>query len=231
MSAETTPPVPGAFGTWTVRLLALIGVLGCLAVIAIALVMFGLSGIGAGAPAKVEAAATHEVFAVNNVGAVHGTNLIRMDVEASSDQRGSVSRGDSGDRRNVVLLDIVTGASRRVLPDNNRRIADFRFLDRGTDDPAVVDRDDGEGAKGTASPWYMVRIDQPGDTGLEDVMIGSIATGKQAVVLTGIDGVDSAWLADAGHIALILRDHRKLSYRLIDTASFKVSASHLIAID
>jgi len=232
MSAEATPPAPGAFGTWTVRFLALIGVLGCLALIVIAIGIGVLSG-PRNDPAKVETSDSKETFTIDNVAAVPGTRLIRMEVEASGGTRGSLSGPRGGDRRNIVLLDSVTGASRRILPDNKRHIDEFRFLPGGADDHLLAETglDERDSGKAPTALWYLLMIDQPGDAGLKDLVVGSIATGKQVVVLTGIDGIDSAWLADAGHIALILRDHRKLSYRLIDTASFKVSASHPIAID
>ena len=78
--------------------------------------------------------------------------------------------------------------------------------------------------------FYLV-IDQPGEAHLADLMVGSIADERQAIVLTGIDGVDSVWMPDAGHVAVIVRDKRRLFYRIIDMRNFKVTASHPIAID
>jgi len=228
MSAEPAPAASGIFARWTIRGLAVIGVLGCLAFIASVAIVFDVSGPRY-APAKVEAADTHEVFTVDDVKPVQGTRLIRMDVQAAEERGGgSLSgRGSNGDQRNLVLLDTVTGTSRRVLPDNRRRISEYGFLPGehgGRDDVAQEDTT----AKAVTS-YYLV-IAQPGDTGLADLMVGSIS-GRQAVVLTGIDGVDSVWMPDAAHIAAIVRDKRKLYYRIIDMSSFTVTASHPIAID
>ena len=229
MSAEPTPTGSGIFATWTIRGLAVIGLLGCLALIAIVAILFDVSGQRY-APAKVEAADTHEVFTVSDIKPVQGTDLIRMDVDASEERgAGSLSgRGSNADQRNIALLDTVTGTSRRILPDNRRRISEYGLLpgDHSARDDII---EEGTAAKAVTS-YYLV-IAQPGDAGLVDLMVGSIASGRQAIVMTGIDGVDSVWMPDAGHIAAIVRDKRKLFYRIIDMSNFKVTASHPIAID
>jgi hypothetical protein len=233
MSAEPAPAGAGIFARWTVRGLAVIGLLGCVAFIAVAAVLFDLSGPRY-APAKVETADTHEVFTVSNINPLRGTDLISMDVKASEGRgNGSLSGGRSGsDQRNIVLLNTTTGASRRVLQDNHRQISEFGFLpgDRSNRDDVAEAMAEGNATTKAVTSYYLV-IAQPGDAGLADLMVGSVASEKQAVVLTGIDGVDSVWMPDATHIAVIVRDRRKLFYRIIDMSNFKVTASHPIAID
>ena len=229
MSAEPAPAGSGIFARWTIRGLAVIGLLGCLALIAILIMLSGITR-PVYAPAKVEAAGTHEVFTVSNIHPVPHTDLVSMDVQASEDRgSGSLSgRGSGSDQRNIVLLDTVTGASRRILADNRRRISEYGFLPGDHGGRGDVTNEDTT-TKAVTS-YYLV-IDQPGDAGLIDLMVGSLASGRQAVVLTGIDGVDSVWMPDAGHIAVIVRDKRRLFYRTIDMNNFKVATSHPIAID
>ena len=233
MSAEPAPAGSDIFARWTIRGLAAIGLLGCLAFVAIiAIIMiFEMEGPRR-PPATVEGAGTHEVFTVENINPVPHTDLISMEVHPAderADGSGYSVRGSSSDRRNIVLLNTVTGASRRILPDNRRHVDEYGFLprDHGNRDEATG----GEAkAKAAVTSYYLV-IDQPGETHLADLMLGSIAGERQAVVLTGIDGVDSVWMPDAGHVAVIVRDKHRLFYRIIDMSNFKITASHAIAID
>jgi hypothetical protein len=233
MSAEPVPAGSGMFATWTIRGLAVIGLLGCLAFVAIIVIimLFQMEGPRR-APATVEATGTHEVFTVENINPVPHTDLMSMEVHPSderADGSGYSVRGSSSDQRNIVLLNTVTGASRRILPDNHRHIDEYGFLPgkHGNRDEATGG--DAE-AKAAVTSYYLV-IDQPGEAHLADLMVGSIAGERQAVVLTGIDGVDSVWMPDAGHVAVIVRDKHRLFYRIIDMSNFKVTASHPIAID
>lgn len=236
MSDNAVPSATGgSFSKWTIRIMAAIGVLGCLALIAIALMAFGITrGGGRYQPAKVEAADTREVFTVGNVDSIPRTNLIRLDVWAARSQGSSYSGGSRDDRRNIILFNTSTGASRRILPDNNRRIDELWLLP-GDRTRSPVDQVEAlaDAATDAAAPpaWYVLLVDQPGEDDLGDLLVGSIATGNQAYVMTGIDGVDSIWSPDATHIAAIVRDKRKLFYRVIDMTTLKVSASRPIAID
>lgn len=237
MSAEASGTADSRLAKWTIRLLAVVGVLGCLAVIAIAAMLSTVS-FGHRQPATVQAAATKQVFAIGNVGKVPHTNLITIEVratEAGSDAYASGSlRGRNDDLRNILLLDTGSGQSRRLLADNSRRIDDFRLL---PNDSGHDDMDDVIGAMGPGKPGelpsccYYLLLDRAGVGDLKDVVLGVIANGKQAVVLQGIDGVDSISMPDATHVALIVRQQRRLSYRVIDLADFRITANHPIAID
>ena len=235
MSADTPAPAPRApsFQAWTIRILALVGVLACLALI-------GLFVLASGAlrpqqqPAKVEAADRSETFTIGQVSPIAGGTLLRMDVMASSGDGGSYS-GSRDDRRNVRLFDTATGHSRRVLPDNRRQIARFDLLpdDGGDTDDLLTAADDAISAttRRTVPPrWYLLLAEQNGP-GLQDVLVGDLVTGRQAWVLRGVDGVDSVTVPDAGHVALVLREQRKLFYRTIDMTRLAVATSAPIAID
>lgn len=236
MSDNAVPSATGSgFSKWTIRIMAAVGVLGCLALIAIALMAFGITrGGGRYQPAKVEAGDAREVFTVGNVGAIPGTNLIRLDVWAARSRGSSYSGGSRDDQRNVILFNSSTGESRRILPDNKRRIDESWLLpsDRNRSPADQLEALADGAADATIPPaWYVLLVDQPGENGLDDLLVGSIATGNQAYVMTGIDGVDSIWTPDATHIAAIVRDKRKLFYRVIDMTTLKVSTSRPIAID
>ena len=215
-------------------MLAIVGVLGCLAVITI-VVMLSTISFGRHEPATVQAAATKQVFAIGNIGKVQHSNLITIEVRATeegSDSYASGSlRGRNDDLRNILLLDTSTGQSRRLLPDNSRRIGDFRLLPNDPDHDDVLP-DMGADKTGKAPPccYYLV-LDRADNSGLKDVILGVIGTGKQAMALQAVDGVDSISMPDNTHVALIVRQQRRLSYRVIDLADFKVTANHPIAID
>ncbi|MDB5708828.1 MAG: hypothetical protein JWL96_898 [Sphingomonas bacterium] len=237
MSAEASGAANSQFAKWTIRLLAVVGILGCLAVITIAVILSTVS-FGHHEPATVQAAATKQVFTIGNIGKVPHTNLITIEVratEAGGDAYADGSlRGRNDDLRNILMLDTGSGQSRRLLPDNGRRIDDFRLL---PNDANHDDLDDVIGTMGPGKPGkmpsccYYLLLDRPDASGLKDVMLGVIATGKQAMVLQGVEGVDSISMPDIGHVAVIVRQQRKLSYRIIDLADFKVTANHPIAID
>lgn len=174
MSAEPAPAGSDIFARWTIRGLAAIGLLGCLAFVAIiAIIMiFEMEGPRR-PPATVEGAGTHEVFTVENINPVPHTDLISMEVHPAderADGSGYSVRGSSSDRRNIVLLNTVTGTSRRILPDNRRHVDEYGFLpgDHGNRDEATG----GEAkAKAAVTSYYLV-IDQPGETHLADLMLG-----------------------------------------------------------
>jgi hypothetical protein len=234
MSAEPAPAAQGSFGTWTIRALALIGLLGCLALVALVVMVAGVS-MQRREPARVETGDTHQIFSVGNVDAIPRTSLVRMDVRADRGSDDPYSSGGREDRRNIILLDTATGTSRRLRPNNNRRIADFGLLpgdERSTEFEVMADSAaPGDANKAKAKPvWYYMLLDRADDTGI-DLVLGSLASTQQATVLTAIDGVDSRWMLDATHLALIVREKRKLSYRVIDLTSFKVTSARAIAID
>jgi hypothetical protein len=234
MSAEAPAAANRAFAKWTIRLLAMVGVLGCLALIAIA-VMLSTVRFGRHEPAAVQAAATKQVFTIGSVEKVPHSNLITIDVRATengSDSYASGSlRGRDDDRRNILLLDTGTGQSRRILPDNSRRIDDFRLLPRGRDSDDMLPGASLDETDKAPPCCYYLTLDRADGSGLKDVMLGVIAPEKQAVVLRGVDGIDAISMPDRGHVAMIVRQQRRLSYRVVDLADFRIAASHPIAID
>jgi hypothetical protein len=236
MSAEegAAPPRPRAH--WIVWLFAIVGMLGILAFIVVVAFAFGSSG----RPyqrAKVAGTRAQETFTVGSADPLKGTDLVRMNISASNAGAGSYSgRGD--DVRNVLLLNRRTGESRRILPDNSHRVGQVVFLpaqgDEGISDGDDILLKDVSGAtddRRYPPAYYLLQFERSDGRGLDDVLVGRLADGKQAVVMTGIDGVDSSWMDSPTRLGLIVRENLRLSYRIVDIPSLKVVENRPIAID
>jgi hypothetical protein len=132
------------------------------------------------------------------------------------------------------MIDRKSGDSRKLLPDNSRRIANSHFLSakadmRGNDDALVQPSE----PKAPVEPiaYYLLETDDPSQPKHEDVLVGRLSDRQQAYVMSGIDGIDTLWMLSPTQIGLIVRDHLKLYYRVIDIPSLKVVQSRPIAID
>lgn len=234
MSAEeaAAPRAPRAH--WIVWLFAIVGLGG---IVAFILLVAAVTGpFDRRQPAKVAGTKAEETFTVGGVQPLTGTQLVQMDIAASGGS-GSYS-GKGPDVRNILLLDRRTGASRRILPDNSRRISRSSFLPAQAEQVAQTAGDalmgvDGRTADDSRAPpaYYLLEVEQRGNPELEDLLVGRIADGKQAFVMTGIDGVDSTWMDSPTRLGLIVREKLRLYYRVIDIRSLKVVENRPIAID
>jgi hypothetical protein len=216
---------------WIVWLFALVGLAGILAIIVLAVKVS--SAFDRYEPAKVAGTKAEETFTVQSVQALSGTDLLQMEIGTPA-PAGSYSGGGS-DLRNILLLDRKTGASRRLLPDNSRRIRQSRFLPARAEPgaaPADALLTDARTAEERVPPaYYLLEVADDRDGGPVDVLIGRLADGRQAVVMTGIDGVDLSWMDSPTRIGLIVREKLRLSYRIVDIPSLKVVENRPIAID
>lgn len=213
---------------------AIVGLLGTLAFILI--VTFAFSGSGRYEPAEV-AGKRAETFTVGSAYPLKGTELVRMDIAASQGSSGSYS-GRGPDVRNILLLNRRTGESRRILPDNSHRVGRALFLPaQGEEGIANEEGDLLAGSSGVSgdgrhpAAYYLLQFERSDGRGLDDVLVGRLADGKQAVVMTGIDGVDSSWMDSPTRLGLIVREKLSLYYRIVDIPSLKVVESRPIAID
>ncbi|HEX4736962.1 MAG TPA: hypothetical protein VH331_05310 [Allosphingosinicella sp.] len=217
---------------WAVQLLAAAGLLAIAGFIVIVLFIVGI-GRSEYQPRKVQGNDREVTFTVGNPEDLPGTDLIKLDV-AVSDADGSYSASSGRDSRNFLLIDRKTGDSRKLLPDNGRRIADAHFLPakaemRGNDDALARPSE----PKAPAEPvaYYLIETDDPSQPQREDVLVGRLSDRQQAYIMSGIDGIDTLWMLSPTQIGLIVRDHLKLYYRVIDVPSLKVVQSRPIAID
>jgi hypothetical protein len=237
MSADSPSTRPGTH--WLIWLFAAVGLLGLLAIIALAALILGI-GRGERQPAaQVAGERKTIVFTVSAPQEVPGTNYVQISVNASGGGGGS-SPYSSGtdDRRNILLIDKMSGASRRILPDNARRITDSRFLpakpqlvDGTPEDEALLAAAGDGGAKPEPAVYYLLELERADRSGPRDVLVGTIASGRQGFVMEGIDGVDTVWMQSATRVALIVRERLGLYYRVVDIPSLRVVESRPIEID
>lgn len=232
MSAD--PPGAGAARRtphWLVIGLATVGVL---AVFFTALLLaFGFLGLGFGGgeePARVADKRGETIFVIGQVQTLAGTDLVRMDIAAgrSEDPYGSIGSGSGGqDVRNILLLDRTTGASRKLLPDNSRHIEDVRFLAARADKAASPDT----GKADDAPPaYYLLTIRAAGKGRGKDVLVGALASARQAFVMRGIAGIETSWMQSPTQIGLIVRENLSLHYRIVDIPTLRVVTSRPVQV-
>jgi hypothetical protein len=209
---------------------------GLLALVAFIGIMVLTSSFGGPAEeAKVAGRAKEKtVFEIGAPQRIPGTNLVRMDVNVSGGASNPYgSSGGGPDQRNIVLLDEATGASRRLLPENGRRIDQAHFLPAmrtepaGSGDYALAKGED----EGAPPAYYALVLVRPGDSRMKDVLVGRLGDGRQRLVMEGIDGVDGIWMQSPTRLAMIVREGLRLYLRVVDVPTLKVVASHPIAVD
>lgn len=231
MSADEAAAPRRPRAHWIVWLFALVGLAGVVALIVLATVVS--NAFDRHRPAQVAGTKAEETFTVQSVHALPGTHIIQMEVGTPAPS-GSYS-GSGSDMRNILLLDRRTGASRRILPDNSRRIRQSRFLPARAE-PGTATADDellmgGQGGERQPAAYYLLEVEHQGDKDLEDLLVGRLADGKQAVVMSAIDGVDLTWMDSPTRLGLIVREKLRLHFRIVDIPSLKVVESRPIAID
>jgi hypothetical protein len=116
-------------GHWLVWLFAAVGLLGILCLIALTAMIVAFDRPPRDT-ARVADEKKEAVFAVGAPEDLPGTSLIHLAVNGGGGGRGGSGpySGNRDDQRNVLLIDKMTGASRRILPDNQHRILSERFL-------------------------------------------------------------------------------------------------------
>jgi len=225
MSADPSPPRSKPH--WIIWLFAIVGVLGMVALIFLAVAVLNFGRMQE--PAEVAGDTPEDVFTVQNAGPIEGTNFIKIEI-GRGDDRGSYSSTTS-ELRNILLLDKRTGVSRKLLPDNSRRIVHSYFLPAEADATVTADSVMA-GAPEAAAPaaYYALLVERTGEDGRLDMLVGSLADARQAFVMPGVEGVDGVWMQSATRIGLVAREGRNLYYRVIDVPSLRVVLSRRIAI-
>jgi hypothetical protein len=212
---------------WLVWLLAVVGFLAAFALIA--LVTFFLTSSPKPELVQLADKTGKPAFVLGGVEKLAGTDLVQLRVSMSHGKKGPYSYSED-EIRNIVLLNTASGESWKILPDNGRRIDQIAFLpNRGISAPAPVDSED-------QAPWartevYVLTIDRPGNDRRKDVLVGDLATRKQAFVMRSIDGIEHMWMQNASQIGMIVREKQKLTYRVLDVPALRVISSTSIDID
>jgi hypothetical protein len=221
---------------WLVWLFAAVGLAGILCLIFLTVMIMGIDR--GRETAKVADQKSETVFVVGGPEDLSGTNLMHLAVSASTG-RGSGYPSSRDDQRNVLLIDKMSGASRRILPDNAHRIVSEHFLPAKAEVPDKP-RDDGSDAALMGKPapsktapiaYYMLVLEQGKGSELQQILVGTLAGGRQGVVMEGLDGVDNVWMQGPTQIGLLVRERLGLYYRVVDIPSLKVVQSRRIVID
>lgn len=230
----------GRILTWV---FAGVGLLAALAVIWLALMVAGIGGPHRDREsAKVAVEGEAEPFSVQDVRDVRGTGLVQIAIGIPGRGGGKIASGSSGyefDHRNLILLDKATGTSRRLLADNHRRIVNLRFFpahaaadgaERGAEEYLVEADDEAEGKKAKLpAAYYVLAVRQAGSM-RQDILVGTIADGRQDFLLKNIDGIDRMWMLSPTQLALVVREGMKVHYKVIDVPALKIVLSRPVEI-
>jgi hypothetical protein len=232
----------GRAGRMLVWIFAGVGLLAAIAVIWLAMMVGGIGRSDRSEePAQVMVKGQAEPFAVQDVRDVRGTGLVQLAIGVSG-RGGKAAYSRSGyefDHRNLILLDKATGASRRLLADNRRRIVAFEFLpavaavdgaQRSDEDfvDAASDEADDQKAKPPAAYYVLAVRQAQGDK--QDVLVGNIADGRQAYLLKNIDGIDRMWMLTPTRLALVVREGMAVHYKVIDVPTLKLVLARPVEI-
>lgn len=233
MSAEPNSATPRQKTHWIVWLFAIVGVLGVIAFIMLAIMVFGFPGRME--PAEVVAEASRIRFVVRDAAPIRGTNLVQITI-AAGPEGSPYSSGRGDDERNILLLDRASGAVRRLLPDNDRRIARSYFLPAqaeaspGPSEAVVGERDTDDATPPPPPAYFALLVAQPAHDDRFDLLIGTLADERGNFTMQGLAGVDGVWMHSPTQIALIVREGLNLFYRVVDIPSRRIVLSRRIAI-
>jgi hypothetical protein len=227
---------------WLIWIFAGVGLVGLLAIIFLAVLVEGSFNEPARAP--VVTADGKEIFSVGQITPLSGSNIIAVDINSGNERGGygssGISKGSgSGDQRNVLLIDKVTGISSPILPDNSKRIGNISYLSTKSNVTAIGGQYAGaaavaEGAsKDRDKPvaYYLLEIaESKFPDGPFSLFAGTLATRKQGIVMKNIDTVESLWMLSATEVGMIVREKQVLYFRVVDIPELKLTKSVKIEI-
>ena len=219
--------------------LVVLATIGGLALIVLLLMVLSSGRGGSRDEARVAAkrADTEVQFTLIQPQALSGTSLLRMDIAAfqSRDRGGYSGSGDGPDIRNVLLVDKASGASWKLLPGESRRIGKTHLLPAKPDQTEATDNS-GSGVQETrreVSPpaYFLIELRRDAtERGPVDIVVGTLAGDRRAMVMRNIDGVDEVWMHSPTQIGVVVREGLALYYRLVDVPTLKVVLSRKIEI-
>lgn len=230
LMTEQTPSSQAKSRTrWLVWAFAAVGMAAALAAIFLAVVVS--SDFNRRPPAQVAAQAKGEVWVVDDVSQLAGTDYVTIAIDGPNGRAGSGSiKGGFSDQRNLLLVDQKTGEVHRLLPDNSTRIADIKFAPAAAAGSNSNKYDSSDmSSKDHPPAYYAIQLQRGEDTGI-DLLVGQLAGFRQAVVMQGLSGIDRIWMIDDHQMGLILRDKDRLYFRVVDIPAQKVVRSQLIEI-
>lgn len=236
LQTETIQPKPWL--RWFIWPFVVLGVLAAIALVWLMVMLLDLGGGSREQPVMARAGDERR-FTVGQIEPLEGTSLIAIQISAI-DHGGSISKGYGSDQRNLLLLDRNTGQSRRILPDNAKRITGLRYLPDGNapapmpgerDREVRSDEDSPTKASRKAARYYVFELADPNrpDKG-HDLMVGLLASGKPVPVLRGIDGIDHLEMLNDNRASIIVREKGQLHFKVLDLPASKITEDHLIDI-
>jgi len=156
---------------------------------------------------------------------VEGTRFFTIPiVRVENGSSGSFTkRYAGGDERNRLIVDSATGASRKVLPNNDFQIVNWI-------EPTTIASDTNRYEGGTASTaepsgLYAAVVQRPGRTDKDpstyDLMLGRFDDGQQAWLAKGLSGVQATWITKEGKLAVVAAVGDHGIFRIYDPKSFQ----------
>lgn len=231
----------GGAGRLLIWIFAGVGLLAAVAVIWLAAMLIGAGRFNrSDDPAPVAVKGQTAPFSVQDVRDVRGTGLVQLAIGIPG-RVGKVASSSGRydfDHRNLILLDKATGASRKLLPDNNRSIVEFRFLpavaavdgaQRRGEEYIEEDPDEADGKTVPPAAYYVLAVAQA-DLTKQDVLVGNISDGRQAFLLKNLDGIDRMWMLTPTRLALVVREGMAVHYKVIDVPTLKLVLARPVEI-
>lgn len=215
----------------------LLGVLATIVLLWLMAIMLDL-GPGPNEQPVMAKAGEERRFVVGQISPLDGTSLIAIEI-AAANRGGSLSKGYGSDMRNVLLLDLSTGLSRRILADNARQISGLRYLPDGSGSAiaingvSVAEEADEASARRKRKParFIVFELSDPAhpEKGI-DLMVSGVEAGQAAAVLRGINGLDHLEMLDDDNATVIVREKGQLRFKVLDLPARKVTEDHPIDI-
>lgn len=195
-------------------------------------ILFGLAACGRvgpppGAPEKVGIDAEGEPLRLGEAGAVPGTPFLTLKIGESAS--GSYSSYSGGNDRNVMILDPRDGTSRKVLPTNNRQLAQWLVLKDGGS-PSIATRYPPDDPDDAVATHYVAVVETETDRGDKadrgyDILLGSFADARQVWIARGANGLIHAQKLQTGSVVMIVADRGRTFVRYFAPDSLALQRS------
>jgi hypothetical protein len=160
---------------------------------------------------------------------VQGTRFFTLPIVSGTRNPDSYSIFGSGsDERNRLIVDSATGASRRVLPDENYAIVNWiEPGDRSSNGDMREESAATDHVQPTAGAlhWYAAVVKRPAkdkdDPATYDVLLGRFDDAQQQWIARGLSGVEEIWDTPDGRLAMVAAVGGRGIYRVYDPLTFK----------
>jgi hypothetical protein len=159
---------------------------------------------------------------------INGTDIATITVSVPNDYGGNgvsiSSKGSYADnKRNILFVNLTDGASRYLLPDNSRLLAQWHVLP------------DAKAEAPKAEPIYvgqvMVKQDSQSTANKTfDVLIGRFRDGQQKWLLEGVRSLDGVTMLDDGDVTFLYSTGKDFIFARVDGKSLEVEARKTVPV-